>query len=438
MADRPAGGIDWRAAPSAPEAGLELHELMRELFPICRSISGNGVRKTFEILDRILPLEVSEVPTGTHVFDWTVPREWNIREAWIADSTGRRVIDFRDCNLHVLSYSVPVRARLSLAELRDHVFTHPSEPDWIPYRTSYYKENWAFCLSRNQLETLPDGEYEVCIDSTLADGSITYAEALLPGESGDEVLISTYSCHPSLANDNVSGIALVALLGKYLARMTLRYSYRLLFSPGSIGPITWLARNEDRLDAIKHGLVASCVGDPGKMTYKRSRRGNADIDRAVENVLRQSGKPHQVNDFVPLGGDERQFCSPDINLPVGALSRTPADRFREYHSSADNLDFVQPGALGDSFETVLTMLDVLERNASYLNLSPKGEPQLGKRGLYRSIGGGSSEEAALLWVLNFSDGQHDLLAISDRSGLSLDALRQAADALEEHELLRRL
>lgn len=437
MADPRGRGVDWDAAPAAAEAGSEIHQLIRELYPICRSISGDGVRETFELLAPFLPLDVTEVPTGTAVFDWTVPREWNIRDAWIADADGNRLADFRACNLHVLGYSVPVRMRLTLAELRDHLFTHPTQPEWIPFRTSYYNENWGFCLAQRQLDALPDGEYEVCIDSTLADGCITYAEAVVPGELEEEVLISTYSCHPSLANDNCSGIALVALLGKYLRRMKLRYTYRLLFSPGAIGPLSWLAANEDRLGRIKHGLVASCVGDPGRPTYKKSRRGTAEIDRAVANVLRDRGE-HEIREFAPLGGDERQFCSPGIDLPVGALSRTPADEFPEYHSSADNLDLVRPEALADSFELYLSVLDVLERNAGYENLNPKGEPQLGKRGLYRSIGGGSNREAALLWVLNLSDGSHDLLAISDRSGLPFGAVSAAADALEGASLLRPL
>jgi aminopeptidase-like protein len=429
--------VDRNAAPAAADAGDEIYELVRQLYPICRSISGDGVRQTFELLAPLLPLEVTEVPTGSAVFDWTVPREWNIREAWIADADGERVVDFGDSNLHVLGYSAPVRTRLSLTELRDHLFTHPTQPDWIPFRTSYYNENWGFCLAQRQLDALPDGEYEVYVDSTLADGSITYAEAVVPGELEDEVLISTYSCHPSLANDNCSGIALVATLGKYLSRMKLRYTYRLLFSPGSIGPISWLAANEESLGRVKHGLTVSCVGDPGKPTYKRSRRGTAEIDRVVANVLRDRGE-HELRDFVPLGGDERQFCSPGINLPVGALSRTPADEFPEYHSSADNLDFVRREALGDSFDLCLSVFDVLEQNRRFENLSPKGEPQLGKRGLYRSIGGGSNEERALLWVLNLSDGSHDLLAISDRSGLPFDAVSGAADALEAAALLRRL
>lgn len=423
------------AVPPAETVGRELHDLIARLYPICRSISGDGVRQSFELLRPFVDLEVTEVATGTAVFDWTVPREWNIREAWIADSSGRRVVDFADCNLHVLGYSTPVRTRMSLDELREHVFTHETEPDWIPFRTSYYSERWAFCLSKNQLDALEPGEYEVCIDSSLEDGAITYAEAVLPGETDEEVLVSTYSCHPSLANDNVSGIALLALLGRQLKGASHRYTYRLLWSPGSIGPISWLARNEARLGRIEHGLVASCIGDPGPMTYKRSRRGTAEIDRAVAVVLRDLGEDHRIREFVPLGGDERQFCSPGINLPVGALSRTPADEFREYHSSADNLDFVQPDALGSAFWVFMRVFDTLERNRTYANLSPKGEPQLGKRGLYRSIGGGSSQEAALLWVLNLSDGEHDLVGIAERSGLSFADIALAASALEEAGLL---
>lgn len=418
----------------AGAAGEEIYELLAELYPICRSISGDGVRRSFELVQEHLPLEVTEVPTGTQAFDWVVPREWNIREAWIADPSGRRVVDFRDSNLHVLGYSTPIRTRLGLDELREHLHVHPANDDWIPYRTSYYSENWGFCLSRRTLDALPEGEYEVCIDSSLEDGSITYAEALLPGEVEDEVLLTTYSCHPSLANDNVSGIAFLAILGKHLARQSLRYSYRLLFSPGSIGPIAWLARNEGRLPLVRAGLVASCLGDSGPMTYKRSRRGDAEIDRAVAHVLR-GGDPDRIRDFVPLGGDERQFCSPGIDLPVGALSRSPADEFPGYHSSADDLGLVSAEHLGDSFAVYSRVIGLLERNGRFLNTSPKGEPQLGRRGLYRSVGGGSFAEAALLWVLNLSDGGHDLLAIADRSGLAFDDVADAADALRGTGLL---
>jgi aminopeptidase-like protein len=429
-------GIDWNSVPSEGDAGLEMYELMRELFPICRSLSGNGVRETLDIISQYISLTVTEVPTGTKVFDWTVPKEWNINAAWIADSSGKRIVDFERCNLHVLGYSAPVRSTMPLSELRDHLFIHRTNPDWIPFRTSYYDENWGFCLSRRQLDAVEEGSsYEVCIDSTLSDGSITYGEAVIGGEEPAEVLLSTYICHPSLCNDNLSGIVLLAIVGKYLSRMPLRYSYRLLFSPGTIGPISWLARNEDRLHMIAHGLVASCVGDPGPPTYKKSRRGNAEIDRAVATVLRDRSGEHTIREFTPLGGDERQFCSPGINLPVGALSRTPADEFPEYHSSGDNFELVQPEHLGESFGLYLRVLDVLEQNAFYVNKNPKGEPQLGKRGLYRTIGGGPSREASLLWVLNLSDGTQSLLDIAERSRIPFPAVRQAALLLEEHGLL---
>jgi aminopeptidase-like protein len=427
--------IDRASAPAPEEAGREIHELMRELWPLPRSLTGNGLRRTLEIVGRDLDLELVETPSGTAVFDWTLPREWNVREAWIAGPDGRRVVDWADSNLHLLHYSVPTRTRLALAELREHLFTLPEHPDRIPYRTSYYNDAWGFCLSQSQLDALPEGEYEVCIDSTLEDGHVTYGEAYLAGETEDEVLVSTYACHPSLANDNLSGVALVAVLGRYLSTMPRRYSYRLLFGPGTIGPLTWLWRNEDGVHRIRHGLVASCAGDPGRPTYKRSRRGDAEVDRAVANVLRDSGGDYELVEWSPWGGDERQFCSPGFNLPVGAFSRTPADRFPEYHSSADDLELVRPEYLGDTFRLYLDVFAALEGNGTFFNRSGKGEPQLGKRGLYRSVGGGSSEEQALLWVLNLSDGEHDLLAISERSGIEFPAIRRAADRLLEVDLL---
>jgi aminopeptidase-like protein len=431
-------GVDWSAVPDAREAGEEIHRLLAELYPIGRSLSGPGVRQTFELLQAVLPLSVTEVPSGSRVFDWTVPPEWSLREAWVEGPDGRRVLDARDCNLHVVGYSVPVRARMSLAELRPHLHTHPSRRDLIPFRTAYYGETWGFCLAQDVLDALPDGEYEVCVDSSLDPaGSIAYAECVVPGELADEVLVSTYSCHPSLANDNTSGIALVAVLGRYLGGMRLRRTHRLLFSPGTIGPLSWLAANEGRLARVRAGLVASCVGDPGRPTYKRSRGGDAEVDRAAAVVLRDRGD-HELRDFAPLGGDERQFCSPGFDLPVGALSRTPADEFPEYHSSADDTAFVRPEFLGDSFHLYLRVIDALERNGRYENLNPKGEPQLGRRGLYRSLAGGSNREAALLWVLNLSDGSNDVLAVAERSGLPFDAVAAAADALVEVGLLRAL
>ncbi len=409
-----------------------MHELMRDLFPFCRSLTGDGVRQTFDRIERDVPLERTEIASGTQVYDWMLPREWNIRRATLTGPGGERIADFADSNLHVLNYSVPVRGTFSLDELRPHLFTDPARPGVIPYRTSYHDENWGFCLPHARYQQLADGDFEVEVDSTLEDGHVVYAERYLSGESEDEVLISTYVCHPSLANDNLSGIVLAATLARHLAGQSLRHGYRFLFSPATIGPLTWLWRNEERLPRIAAGLVATCVGDPGPFTYKRSRRGNTEIDRAVQAVL---GEDDAIEDFNPLGTDERQFCSPGFDLPVGVLSRTPPDRFPQYHSSADDLDFVRPEALGESFDRYVDVIEVLERNRAYRNLSPKGEPQLGKRGLYRAVGGGSFTEGPLLWVLNLSDGRHDLLAVAEHSGLPFAEVADAAEALLEAGLL---
>ena len=421
------------------DVGEAMHAFITEAFPICRSITGDGVRRTLAMIAERIPLAIHEVPSGTPVFDWTVPREWNIRDAWIKDPSGRKVVDFQESSLHVLNYSVPIHARLPLADLRQHLFTLPGKPDLIPYRTSYYKEAWGFCLAHRQLEALPEGEYEVLIDSTLADGSLTYGECFLPGEEEREVLFSTHVCHPSLANDNLSGIAVMAWLARELvAREQRRYSYRFLFIPGTIGSITWLARNEESAGRISHGLVAANLGDPGSFHYKRSRRGNAEIDRIVTAVLKAAGEPFSAEEFVPFGYDERQYCSPGFDLPVGSLTRTPWGRYPEYHTSADDLSFVQPAALAGSLSTYLKVVQVLEGNRRYLNLNPKCEPQLGRRGLYSTIGGdsGRSRELALLWVLNLSDGYSSLLDVAERSGLGFSVIREAADALLEAGLLR--
>ena len=426
------------SVPEPAEAGAAMYELMRELYPLPRSLTGRGVRDTLAVLERDLPLERTEIPSGTEVYDWTLPPEWNVREAWLAAPDGRRIADFAELNLHLLGYSEPVRERLSLDALRPHLFSDPGRPDVVPFRTSYHNRNWGFCLRHDVLEALPDGEYEVLIDATLEPGSVTYGELLLDGESDSEVLLSTYICHPSLCNDNLSGIVLLWALARALGDRRLRNSYRFLFSPATIGPLTWLSRNEAHLDRIRAGLVVSCVGDPGRLTYKRSRRGDAEVDRAVALALRDRGGDHELRDWSPLGGDERQFCSPGFDLPVGALSRSPADEFPGYHSSADDLDLVRPEHLADSYAAYLDVIEALERNARYRNLSPKGEPQLGKRGLYRAIGGGSFAEAPLLWVLNLSDGAHDLLAIAERSQLPFAAVRAAADALAGAGLLEEL
>jgi len=420
-------------------SGREMYALMAELYPICRSITGNGFRATLANLERQIPLIQHEVPTGTQVFDWTVPREWNIRDAYIKNARGERVVDFQRHNLHVLNYSVPVSRRVSLEELKQHLFTLPEHPDWIPYRTSYYREQWGFCVTARQLAQLTEPEYEVCIDSSLHAGHLTYGDLYLPGETPDEVLISCHACHPSLCNDNLSGVVVATGLAKNLARIACRYSYRFLFIPGTIGSITWLSRNEEKVASIRHGLVLACVGDPGKFHYKRSRQGMAEIDRAAVHVLQHSGLEFAVADFDPYGYDERQYCSPAFDLAVGCLSRTPHGQFPEYHTSADNLELVRPDALGESLARCVAIVALLENNRTYCNLQPRCEPQLGKRGLYRAIGGvqdAQQTEKAMLWVLNLSDGKHSLLDIAERSGLSFDVIHTAAAALVEHELLK--
>jgi aminopeptidase-like protein len=419
--------------------GRELHTLIGELFPICRSITGDGLRKTLKHLQRFIPLTMREVPSGTRVFDWTVPPEWNIRDAFVKNSQGERVIDFQKSNLHIVNYSVPVREKMSLEQLRRHLFTLPDHPDWIPYRTTYYKRNWGFCLSHNRFLDLLEDEYEVYIDASLESGRLTYGEVYLPGETTDEILISSHACHPSLANDNLSGVAIACFLGKHLLELPHRYSYRVLFIPGTIGAITWLCLNESKVPFIKHGLVLAGVGDSGPLTYKKSRRGDSEIDRAAAHVLGQFGPKTKILEFSPYGYDERQYCSLGFNLGVGRLSRTPHGTFPEYHTSADNLDFVDALALGESFSACLSIFSILERNRTYLNTNPKCEPQLGERGLYRMIGGSSKDntkELSMLWVLNLSDGEHSLLDIAERAQMSFDSIHRAAVDLLEHGLLK--
>ena len=412
-----------------------MHALVARLYPLCRSITGDGVRQTLEIIGEHLPLDVHEVPTGTQVLDWTVPREWNIRDAYIKDPSGARVVDFRRSNLHVVGYSVPVSATMTLDELRPHLHTLPGQPDLVPYRTSYYAETWGFCLSQRVLDGLGAGPYEVVIDATLADGHLTYAEHVVRGRSEEEVLISCHVCHPSLANDNLAGIAVATALAARLD--STRLTYRFLFAPGTIGAITWLARNRERTGRIVAGLTLACAGDPGALTYKRSRRGDAGIDRVMAHVL--ADRPHTIVDFSPYGYDERQYCSPGFDLGVGSLTRTPYAGYPEYHTSADNLAFVSPQAMADTLAVCREAFGVLDRNRRYLNLSPYGEPQLGRRGLYDALGGRSDTkqaQMAMLWVLSLSDGEHSLLDVTERSGLPFDTVATAADALHGAGLIK--
>jgi aminopeptidase-like protein len=422
--------------------GEGMLRLAQELYPVCRSITGDGLRETLRCVGQHLPVEVHEVPSGTSVFDWSVPKEWNIRDAYVKNSRGERIIDFRKSNLHVLNYSTPIQRRMRLDELKPHLYSAPEHPAWIPYRTSYYTERWGFCLTHDQMSQLGDEEYEVCIDSTLSAGSLTYGECWLPGVEEGEVLISCHVCHPSLANDNLSGLALATFAAKAIQNSPRRrYGYRFLFVPGTIGAITWLALNERQAGKVQHGLVLSCVGDAGQSTYKKSQQGNAKIDRAVTHVLQHSGSNYEILEFTPYGYDERQYCSPGFDLPVGCFMRTPNGRYPEYHTSADNLDLLQPAALNDSYSKLLAVFDVLEHDRTYVNLNPKCEPQLGKRGLYATMGGtteGRARELALLWVLNQSNGSRSLLDIAERSGIRFELIKAAASALEERGLVKRV
>ena len=415
----------------------KLYNFIERLYPICRSITGNGVRQTLNFIKEIIPLEITEVPTGTKVFDWTVPKEWNINDAYILNNNGEKIIDFKKSNLHVVNYSIPIDKEITFVELEQHIFTLPDHPSWIPYRTTYYKENWGFCMSQNQFLALKNENYQVVIDSTLESGNLTYGEFYLPGKLKDEVLISTHICHPSMCNDNLSGISVTTYLANYLKNKNLKYSYRFIFAPATIGAITWLAENEENVKNIKFGLAAALLGDEGGFTYKRSRMGNAEIDKIVSYILKSEVENFQIVDFTPYGYDERQYCSPGFNLPVGRLTRTPNGEFPEYHTSADNLEFVKPDKLGESFELYKKIIEIIEQDQTYVNLSPKGEPQLGKRGLYNSVAGNIKEyELALLWVLNMSDGNNSLMDITEKSNLPFSIIYKASQDLLDVNLLK--
>jgi aminopeptidase-like protein len=421
-----------------PTLGQQMHDLMAAMFPLCRSITGAGTIQTLNILKKHIPLTIHKIPSGVRAFDWTVPKEWNINDAYIKNAAGVKIIDFANSNLHVLNYSVPVHKQVTLAELKQHLYTLPDTPDWIPYRTSYYKEDWGFCISHKDYESLDEQLYEVCIDSTLKDGHLAYGELYIRGETKDEILISTHICHPSLANDNLSGICVTTFLAQSLMQKSNRYSYRFIFIPGTIGAITWLSINDMKVEKIKHGLVAALLGIDGKFNYKKSRRGNAEIDLIVEAVLARSGQPFAISEFIPYGYDERQFCSPGFNLPVGSLTRIPYGQYPEYHTSADNLEFVTPSALESSLNMYQEVLRMLELNRKYTNINPKCEPNLGRRGLYSLVGNDAEHkdrQLAILWVLSLCDGTNSLLDISKRSGLSFDAISLAAQKLAECRLL---
>lgn len=436
MMDTGAGrSTEWAVPP--PTNGTAIYELAARLYPLCRTLAGDGVRETLAIIGEHLPLTVHQVPSGTPLYDWKAPQEWIIREAYIADKSGNRIVDFARHNLHVVNFSVAVRARMPLGALKAHIHTLPDQPDLIPYRTCYHAEGWGFCMAHSEFLAMQDGDYDVVIDAERRDGFLTFGEFIHRGETDETFILSAHLCHPSLANDNCSGLALLARLGEVLETRRTRLTYRLLFGPATFGALAWLQQNEAHLGLVRHGLVLSCVGDAGGPNYKRSRRGDAEIDRIMDHVL--AGRADAVlHDFWPYGYDERQFCSPGFNLPVGMFQRSLYGTFPEYHTSADNLDFIKPEYLDQSFNMVIQAIEIAERNWRPVNLSPKGEPQLGRRGLYGSTGGDSrsaQNAMALLWVLNLADGEHSILDMAERAKLPFATLADAADRLRDAGLL---
>jgi aminopeptidase-like protein len=425
--------------------GEEMHSFMRTLFPIARSLTGDGVRRTLCEIARMVSLNVIEVPSGTKCFDWVVPNEWLIRDAYVKDRSGRRVIDWRENSLHVVGYSTAVAAHMTLGELRPHLHTLPDQPDAIPYLTSYYSETWGFCVSQRLYETLNDESYEVRIDSELHPGQLTLGEGLLRGRSDREIFFSTNICHPTMANNELSGPVLLTFLYRALASLSdRRYTYRFAFVPETIGAIAYLwLKGEQLKAAVDAGYVVTCAGDPGPFTYKRSRRSSTLADRAAEHVLAtlDTEKAVIVRDFVPIGSDERQYCSLGFDLPVGSLMRSMYGTYPEYHTSRDDLSLVKAESLAESLMMILRVVEALEFDRTYLNLAPWGEPQLSRRGLYPVLGGrkqNAEDARAILWMLSRADGAESLLDIARRANLPVSVLAQAAEQLVAADLLKEL
>jgi aminopeptidase-like protein len=419
-----------------------LEETFDRLWPLHRSLAGPGFLESLDILDAIMPHDRLLFPSGSQALDWTVPPEWHPREAYIVTPDGRRIADIRENNLHLVSYSVPFRGRLSLAELKEHLHTRPDLPQAIPYVTSYYNPAWGFCMPHALLETLPEGAYEVVVDTRLAPGNVVVAEAMLPGEEEGEVLLSSYLCHPSMANNELSGPLALVYAYQALSRMPRRrFTYRFALLPESIGSICYLSlRGEHFMRRLTGGLVLTCMGGTRDFSYKLSRRGDSMMDRAAQAVLKARSDSRIVRFNPADGSDERQYCSPGFNLPVGALSRTPYGTYPEYHTSLDNKEIMDFGHMEDSVATVLDILWAMEANHTPINLSPYGEPQLGRRSLYPQLSKDTELSAfhqAIMWVLNLADGKHDLLDIAHESGLAPGLLAQVCGVLEDADLLER-
>ena len=421
----------------------EMEKYFDRLWPICRSITGPGFRDSLAILSELMPMKRLRFATGQKVLDWIVPREWSVRDAYLVDPNGEKRAMFHKNNLHLVSYSIPFKRRLTLAELRPHLHSLPEQPSAIPYLTSYYKDDWGFCLTHNELKSLPEGVYEVFIDTQLTAGAVELGEAMIRGESKDEILFSSYLCHPSMANNELSGPLVLAFLYQRIQALPRRrYTYRFVIAPETIGSICYLSKYGTHLKKrLRAGYQITCAGDRGKFTYKRSRRGNSLADRAACEVLKTEGAHHIVAFDPAIGSDERQYCSPGFDLPVGLLMRTMYATYPEYHTSLDNKSFISFTSLRGILDAYLNIVMALENNIVYKNTVLYGEPQLGRRGLYPALGSRKTMDekvSAMLWVLNLADGTRDLLAIAEESGLPMKRLVGAAEDLYRAGLLQKI
>jgi len=422
--------------------GQEIYDLCVDLFPICRSITGNGVRQTLSYIKDLLPdLQLHEVPSGTKAFDWTVPKEWNVKDAYIIDPDGDKVVDFQKNNLHLVGYSVPVRKTISLEELQEHLYSLPEQSSAVPYVTSYYSPRWGFCITHERRKNLKPGNYHVFIDSTLTDGSLTYGELILPGLSDKEILLSTYICHPSMANNELSGPAVTTYLAKWLTGLDKRiFTYRIIFSPETIGSIVYLSKN---LQKMKNNIIAgfniTCVGDNDDYSYLPSRYGNTLADRIALHVLTHTHPDYKRYSFLDRGGDERQYCSPGVDLPVVSVMRTKYGQYPEYHTSLDDLNFISPEGLLGGYYVLKKCLECLETNNTLIN-TVTCEPQLGQRGLYKTLSMKRDQKNSkdVLNLLAYCDGSNDLIAVADIINRPLWELMPLIEALMKNNLLKAL
>jgi len=422
--------------------GKVMHSFIADLFGICRSITGEGVRETLRYINKIVPLNILEVPSGTEVFDWKVPDEWNIKDAWVKDSKGNKVIDFKKSNLHIVSYSIPFEGEVTLDELKKHLHTLPDNPEAIPYVASYYQKEWGFCLAYDDYKNLEDSKYYVKIDSTLEQGSMTYGELIIEGKTDKEILLSTYICHPSMANNELSGPAVTTFLAKHILEQADKpfYTYRILFLPETIGSILYLSMHcEEMIKNTMAGYLLTCLGDSGNLSYLQTRCENQLVDRVTMHVLANGLNEYKLYDYLDRGSDERQYNYPSINLPVGSLMRSKYREYPEYHTSKDNLNFVTPEALHDSLMTYQKCIDALEHNHLYM-VTTFCEPHMSKYNLYPDRGAQMPSELIFkrMNILNYCDGEHDLLSIAEKLKTPIWELYEDIDILLENKLIKRV